>query len=109
MFIVRSAFWLSLVFSWMPFDRGQALQGAVATARAGCVADMASCRAIVAAAGNVVLAAGAERSPNREVAKARVAPPLADTLTAADRDKIYEHNVRRVYPRLDEALRARGR
>ena len=30
-------------------------------------------------------------------------------LTAADRDKIFEHNVRRVYPRLDDALRARGR
>jgi 4-oxalmesaconate hydratase len=31
------------------------------------------------------------------------------SLTAADRDRIYERNVRRVYPRLDEALRARGR
>jgi 4-oxalmesaconate hydratase len=30
-------------------------------------------------------------------------------LTGADREKIYEANVRRVYPRLDEALRARGR
>jgi 4-oxalmesaconate hydratase len=31
------------------------------------------------------------------------------SLAAADRDRIYERNVRRVYPRLDEALRARGR
>jgi len=31
------------------------------------------------------------------------------SLTAADRDRIYERNVRRIYPRLDEALRARGR
>jgi 4-oxalmesaconate hydratase len=30
-------------------------------------------------------------------------------LSAADRDKIFERNVRRVYPRLDDALRARGR
>jgi len=30
-------------------------------------------------------------------------------LTPADRDKIYEANVRRVYPRLDEALKAKGR
>jgi 4-oxalmesaconate hydratase len=30
-------------------------------------------------------------------------------LSAADRDKVFEHNVRRVYPRLDDALRARGR
>jgi hypothetical protein len=86
MFIVRSAFWLSLVFSWMPFDRGQAVQGAVATARASCVADMASCRAIVAAAGNVLLTANAERAPAQHgVAKPKAAPPLADTLTAADR------------------------
>jgi len=33
----------------------------------------------------------------------------APGLTAADRAKIYEANVRRVYPRLDEALAARGR
>jgi 4-oxalmesaconate hydratase len=31
------------------------------------------------------------------------------SLTAADRDKIYQANVRRVYPRLDAALAARGR
>jgi 4-oxalmesaconate hydratase len=31
------------------------------------------------------------------------------SLTRADRDQIFEHNARRVYPRLDEALRARGR
>jgi 4-oxalmesaconate hydratase len=30
-------------------------------------------------------------------------------LTPADRARIYEANIRRVYPRLDEALRARGR
>jgi 4-oxalmesaconate hydratase len=30
-------------------------------------------------------------------------------LTGADRDKIYEANARRVYPRLDEALTASGR
>jgi 4-oxalmesaconate hydratase len=31
------------------------------------------------------------------------------SLSAADRARIYERNVRRIYPRLDEALRARGR
>ena len=30
-------------------------------------------------------------------------------LTAGDRDKVYERNVRRVYPRLDAALVAAGR
>jgi len=30
-------------------------------------------------------------------------------LTPADRQKVYEFNARRVYPRLDTALDARGR
>jgi 4-oxalmesaconate hydratase len=30
-------------------------------------------------------------------------------LADADRAKVYERNARRVYPRLDSALRARGR
>jgi len=30
-------------------------------------------------------------------------------LSPEDRQKVYEGNVRRVYPRLDKALKARGR
>jgi 4-oxalmesaconate hydratase len=33
----------------------------------------------------------------------------AAALSAGDRHKIYEGNARRVYPRLDAALRAKGR
>jgi 4-oxalmesaconate hydratase len=33
----------------------------------------------------------------------------AAALSAADREKVYEGNARRVYPRLDAALKARGR
>jgi hypothetical protein len=90
MFIVRSVFWLSLVFSRMPFDSDAALravdstQGAVAAARAKCVTDMASCRAIVAAASNIVLATNGERPPAPRGAGKGRAAPAADTLSAAD-------------------------
>ena len=33
---------------------------------------------------------------------------VAKTLTADDRHKIYEGNARRVFPRLDAALKAKG-
>jgi 4-oxalmesaconate hydratase len=33
----------------------------------------------------------------------------ASSLSAGDRHKVYEGNARRVYPRLDRALKARGR
>ena len=33
----------------------------------------------------------------------------ASSLSAEDRHKVYEGNARRVYPRLDRALKARGR
>jgi 4-oxalmesaconate hydratase len=33
----------------------------------------------------------------------------AAALSAADRKKVYEGNARRVYPRLDAALKAKGR
>jgi hypothetical protein len=95
MFIVRSVFWLSLVFSRMPFDSDAALRavdstqgavvaGAVAAARAKCVTDMASCRAIVAAASNIVLATNGERPPAPRGAGKGRAAPAADTLSAAD-------------------------
>lgn len=101
MFLVRSAFWLGVVYSSMPWDRGEALRaadqvqatvvaGAVAAAKAKCVADIASCRAIVGAAGAVVAAANAEpTAPLRGLAlrgtlKAQSAQPSTDTLTPTD-------------------------
>jgi hypothetical protein len=96
MFLIRSAFWLGLVFSWMPFDGAEVLRaidqtqgaivaGAVAAARAKCVTDMASCRAIVTAASGAALATNAERSPALRGAGKRAATlKSADTLSAAD-------------------------
>ena len=85
MFLIRSAFWLGLVFSWMPLDRGEALRTAVAAARAECVTDMVSCRAIVTAASGAVLATSpGGASVLHGDGKGRAAPRSADTLSAAD-------------------------
>jgi hypothetical protein len=96
MFLIRSAFWLGIVFSSMPFDRGEALRAvdeaqgvivadAVAAARAKCLTDMVSCRAIINAASGAAFAANAERSPPPRIpVKGKIARPSADTLSAAD-------------------------
>jgi hypothetical protein len=84
MFLVRSAFWLGLVFSWMPLDRGEALRTAVAAAQAECVTDMVSCRAIVTAASGAVLATSPGHTPVLHVDGKGRPMPSADTLSAAD-------------------------
>jgi hypothetical protein len=100
MFLVRSAFWLSLVYAHMPFDDGQVVRiadeaksAAVATAagaaKASCEHEAASCRAVVNAAAGAILASSSERASSAQPkARATAAPkalrPSANSLTAAD-------------------------
>lgn len=100
MFFVRSAFWLGVVYSSMPLDRGDALRtisqtqeaivsSAVAAARAQCVQDMTSCQAILAATSTTATALHAERPPTSSAAprapgKGANMKPSANSLSAAD-------------------------
>ena len=100
MFFVRSAFWLGVVYSSMPLDRGDALRtvgqtqeavvaGAVAAARAQCVQDVTSCRAILAVTSVAAPMANAARAPasaaaQRTAGKAKVPQPSANSLSTAD-------------------------
>jgi hypothetical protein len=101
MFLVRSAFWLGIVYSSMPFDRDEALRavgqtqdaivaGAVATARTECLQNIASCRAILTAAGGTPLATSPERpaallgGAARTTGKGENSQPSANSLNAAD-------------------------
>jgi hypothetical protein len=97
MFLLRSAFWLSIVYAHMPLDGGAAL-GVVDQARSAviasaanvvrdkCAEDGAACRAVVGAAAGMILAPGAERS-SRPVQRADAKPKAArsvNSLTAGD-------------------------
>ncbi|MGA2041776.1 MAG: hypothetical protein ABSG83_00235 [Roseiarcus sp.] len=77
MFLLRSAFWLSLVYAHMPLDQGEALRaldetrgvaltGAANAVAAGCMADHAACRAVLGAAVGVAAAPGAPRPAGPE-------------------------------------------
>ncbi|WP_158812612.1 hypothetical protein [Methylocapsa sp. S129] len=100
MFLVRSAFWLSIVYAHMPLDGGQVArvadeaQGAVVASAAAivktkCAQDPVSCRAIVSAGAGAVLSAGGERSSSaqirtRSAGAVKGARPSANSLSAAD-------------------------
>jgi hypothetical protein len=99
MFLLRSAFWLSLVYAHMPFDgapivraadeaQGAVVAGAVKAARAKCDRDPAVCRAFVSAAAGAVLAPAKRRAEattkTREIAAAKATKPSANSLNAAD-------------------------
>ena len=106
MFLVRSAFWLSLVYAHMPLDGGETLRvvdqtrsaviaSATNAVRDKCAADAASCRAILSAAAGIALAPGVERAANTLNApsaarraggqgQAKSLRPSASSLTAGD-------------------------
>jgi hypothetical protein len=100
MFLVRSAFWLSIVYAHMPFDGAQvaravgAPQSNVASDAAtalgsACAQNSASCRAILSVAARAALSPAAERPSEAGVrargrATARSARPSANSLGAAD-------------------------
>jgi hypothetical protein len=109
MFWLRSAFCLSLVFSWMPLERSEmarALNDAQvsvaaheeAAAKIGCGDSALACGAVLLAASRAGAAAGLERPTPRDssikdlkassersaVAKITDPRPSANTLTAAD-------------------------
>jgi hypothetical protein len=100
MFLVRSAFWLSLVYAHMPFDsrpivraadeaQGVVVASAVRGAGARCDRDPAVCRALLGAAAGAVLTPAeghADAQPKlRDIAAAKGAKPSANSLSAADR------------------------
>lgn len=96
MFLLRSAFWLSIVYAHMPLDGGAALgvvdetrSAVIASAanvvRDKCAEDGAACRALVGAAAGMILAPAAEHS--RPVQRADAKPKGArsvNSLTAGD-------------------------
>jgi len=100
MFLVRSAFWLSIVYAHMPLDGGQVArvadeaQGAivastVAVVKTKCAQDAVSCRAVVSAAAGAVLSPGGERTPNLQIrtggaGAVKGVRPSANSLSAAD-------------------------
>jgi hypothetical protein len=101
MFLVRSAFWLSIVYAHMPFDSDEALRAveqtrSVAMASAAhaakdkCAQDAVSCRAILSAAAGLILAPDAEASKGpapaaqRADARGKALRPSANSLSAND-------------------------
>jgi hypothetical protein len=100
MFLVRSAFWLSLVYAHMPFDDGQVARVAeeakgvaVATAanavKAKCDHEAVSCRAILSAAAGAILSpavapSAGEPPKARGAATPKASRPSANSLSAAD-------------------------
>ena len=109
MFLLRSAFWLCLVFSWMPLERGEitrVLAGAkvslnahlAAAAEAGCAGSAVACGAVLLAADQALATATpAPPEPSAAVptktapdAPAKSAPrraalrPSVNSLTASD-------------------------
>jgi hypothetical protein len=100
MFLVRSAFWLSIVYAHMPLDGGQVIRGAdeapgavvagaTALVKSKCAQDAASCRAILKAAAGALLAPVNERSPGAQprthgAETAKGARPSSNSLSADD-------------------------
>lgn len=100
MFLVRSAFWLSIVYAHMPFDGAQVARavgatqsnvtaGAAKAVGSACAQNSASCRAILSVATHAALSPTAERPSQTDVrargrASARSARPSANSLGAAD-------------------------
>jgi hypothetical protein len=100
MFLVRSAFWLSIVYAHMPFDGAQVARavgatqsnvaaGAATAVGSACAQNSASCGAILSVAARAALSPTTERPsqttvPARGRASARSARPSANSLGAAD-------------------------
>jgi hypothetical protein len=102
MFLVRSAFWLSIVVAHMPLDSGEALRAvaetkgaivasAVSAGKAKCAQESVSCQALVAAAAGDILTPNVARPSNARVgarmapvAKAKGVRPSVNSLSAAD-------------------------
>jgi len=95
MFLLRSAFWLSIVYAHMPWDGGDALtavneaKGAVIASAANAVADKcaenaATCRALAGAVTSVALAPAAASPAPHASAKVKNAHPSANSLTEND-------------------------
>jgi hypothetical protein len=101
MFLVRSAFWLSLVYAHMPLGgveiqraamqtKGAIVAGAAEAVEAKCTQEPSACRALAGAAAGFLLrpslSAGAEirnaAPPGR--GRARITPPSTSSLKAAD-------------------------
>jgi len=100
MFLLRSAFWLSIVYAHMPFDGDEArraidqTRSALVTTAANaatekCVQDAAPCRAILGAAAAIVAPPSTERAsapgaPPRAIRQSRSGRPSGNSLTAGD-------------------------
>src|SRR5579883_2795362 len=99
MFLLRSAFWLCLVFSWMPAERSEMARAfddaktsladhAEAAAKAGCAGSAIACGAVLLTAERMA-AAPAERAAPRAGKEAKAVAkglrPSANSLTASDR------------------------
>jgi hypothetical protein len=100
MFLVRSAFWLSIVYAHMPLDgarvvraaddaQGAIVASATAVAKAKCLQNAVSCRALMGAAAGAVLSPGSGRSSIAQIrtqgaAAAKSVPHSANSLSAAD-------------------------
>jgi hypothetical protein len=107
MFLLRSAFWLSLVFSWMPLERteiARTLSKAQtmaaheeAAAKIGCSGSAVACGAVLLTAAKADVAAPAKSAPedppvkNVKLSNAKAtapaglgAPRSASSLTSAD-------------------------
>ena len=96
MFLLRSAFWLGLVFSAMPTEKGEvarslhqaqesAAAGTFAAVKAECLDHAGACVAIARAAGATTIAGVAETIPAPHAnPKEKGARPSASSLTSGD-------------------------
>jgi hypothetical protein len=101
MFLLRSAFWLSIVYAHMPFDESEALRAldetrgavtasATSAAATRCAADRDSCRALIGAATRLIVSPAAPRAggvpaaPVRTGGKAKGERSSVTSLTASD-------------------------
>jgi hypothetical protein len=100
MFLLRSAFWLSIVYAHMPFDVAQVAQAVGATqsnvaasasiaVRSACAQNTVACRAILSGAALATPSPSAARSSETETrapgrATVRGARPSTNSLNAAD-------------------------
>ncbi|HLH49611.1 MAG TPA: hypothetical protein VKV96_09740 [Roseiarcus sp.] len=99
MFLLRSAFWLCLVFSWMPSERTEMARvlddaktsladHAEAAAKAGCAGSAAACGAVLLTTDRLAATPAARAAPKAgKDAKpaAKDLRPSANSLTASDR------------------------
>lgn len=110
MVLLRSIFWLGVVFSWMPLERSEMIHvladaktslaaHMAAAAEAGCADSAVTCGAVLLAADRAVSAAtqnpapepaasaptrAASEAPARNASRRAVQHPSANSLTASD-------------------------